>query len=259
MGNVRAVLAGVALCALMGCGGDSPSAPSPTPDPPAPPVTPPTLTAVALASSGPSAEATYQLTATAQYSDGSTADVTGTAAWASSDAQVATVSAAGLVTGHASGSVEIRATYQGVSGTRQLDIVIVPPRSFNLSGVVREVAPGNQPVVGAIVRVLDGRTAPVSTDATGAFRFAGQPAGRRLIEVTMPGFEVWNSDATIVDSDVSVTVALYPVPPSDTSGTRATARCGDGSWSWATSLALACTANGGVAYPVCPGALCTTQ
>jgi hypothetical protein len=258
MGNVRAVLAGVALCALIGCGSDSPSAPSPLPDPtPAPPAPPAAVTALTVANSGPTAEATYQMTATALYADGSTTDVTSTAAWATSDAQVATVSSSGLVTGRASGTVEVSATYQGVSGARQIDIVIAPPITFTLSGTVREVAPGNQPIVGAIVRMLDGRTPPVSTDTTGAFRFTAQPAGRRLIEITMPGFEVWNSDTTITDRDVSITVALYPVPPSDASGTRATARCGDGTWSWAASIAAACTANAGVAYTVCPGPLCT--
>jgi hypothetical protein len=49
---------------------------------------------------------------------------------------------------------------------------------------------------------------------------------------------------------------MYPTPATNPSGATATARCKDGTWTWATTVAEACTANGGILYGVCPGALC---
>jgi len=56
------------------------------------------------------------LTATATYDDASTADVTATASWSSTDATKATVSA-GFVTGVAAGSSTVTALYNGESDT----------------------------------------------------------------------------------------------------------------------------------------------
>lgn len=53
---------------------------------------------------------TRQMSAIATYSGGTTLDVTGSVEWSSDDESVATVDAAGLVTGAAVGSTAIRAT-----------------------------------------------------------------------------------------------------------------------------------------------------
>lgn len=58
-------------------------------------------------------DATVQLVATATYGPGYEVDVTATATWESSDPTKATV-AAGLVTGVAAGSTNIKATFGGV-------------------------------------------------------------------------------------------------------------------------------------------------
>jgi outer membrane protein assembly factor BamB len=58
-----------------------------------------------------------QLVATATYSDGTLADVTAQANWASSDTSKATVSNVGLLTGVAAGSATISAEYAGFSGS----------------------------------------------------------------------------------------------------------------------------------------------
>ena len=57
---------------------------------------------------------TVRFTASATYSDGSTADVTGEADWDSSDTDVATI-VAGLATGEGEGTTEITATLDGVT------------------------------------------------------------------------------------------------------------------------------------------------
>ncbi|MFF6985595.1 Ig-like domain-containing protein [Streptomyces sp. NPDC010273] len=58
----------------------------------------------------------HALAVTATYSDSSTADVTGAAAWTSTDSTKATVSA-GFVTGIAAGTATVTATYQGQTDT----------------------------------------------------------------------------------------------------------------------------------------------
>jgi hypothetical protein len=66
--------------------------------------------------------ATQQLSAIGTYTNYATALLTGRVTWASSNDLVATVSASGLVTGVASGSATITATYQGVSGSAVITV-----------------------------------------------------------------------------------------------------------------------------------------
>jgi hypothetical protein len=57
-----------------------------------------------------------QLTATAEFVDGSSQTVTNSATWASDKPSVATLSASGLVTARGSGQATISATYSGLTG-----------------------------------------------------------------------------------------------------------------------------------------------
>src|SRR5215469_12349333 len=63
-----------------------------------------------------------QFTATGVYSDGSTKDLTFSAAWASSNAGVATVSGSGFATSQATGSSTISAKFSGVTGSGTLTV-----------------------------------------------------------------------------------------------------------------------------------------
>jgi len=78
----------------------------------------------------------HQCAAVANRSDGSTQQVTSLAAWTSSNTSVATVDQTGLVRHRTTGQVEIRATYQTVTGSRTLDIVV----GFGTSVVINEFA-----------------------------------------------------------------------------------------------------------------------
>ena len=60
---------------------------------------------------------TVQLSATGAYSDGSTANLTATATWTSSDGAVAPVTTTGRVSGTATGTATVTATRDGVSGS----------------------------------------------------------------------------------------------------------------------------------------------
>ncbi|PNO54194.1 hypothetical protein MC64_000920 [Aeromonas caviae] len=58
---------------------------------------------------------TRQLTATATYSDNTTANVTGSVAWLPADITTATVSTTGILTGRIAGSTEVTASLDGVT------------------------------------------------------------------------------------------------------------------------------------------------
>jgi hypothetical protein len=81
---------------------------------------------VLVAGSSPSVGASQQFTATAVWSDNTQSDVTSSAAWASSNTAILTVSAAGLVTGAAAGSADIRAIYQSVTGSTSVAVTAFP-------------------------------------------------------------------------------------------------------------------------------------
>jgi len=98
--------------ALAACGSETPTGPAPG----------------VSGSSGDSGTATsvavtctadttgHQCRATAQLTNGSTQDITGSSTWTSSNTAVATVDATGRVTHLGSGQTEIRATYQNLFG-----------------------------------------------------------------------------------------------------------------------------------------------
>jgi len=112
--NRRIVLVILSICVssmLAGCDVSKPTTTSATPTP-ATTMTKLTVTGLtALTTLGQ----TTQLTARAWFSDGSTQDVTNQAAWESSNAAVATVSPAGLVTGVTFGQADITAKFQNLS------------------------------------------------------------------------------------------------------------------------------------------------
>lgn len=73
-------------------------------------------------------QTTSQLTATALYSDGTTKPVTSGLTWTSSNISVATVSAAGLVSGIAGGHTNITASMAGI--TSSAAVITVPAIAF---------------------------------------------------------------------------------------------------------------------------------
>jgi Big-like domain-containing protein len=111
----RCGLAGLVTVTLSAGGGSSSST---TPTTPAAQTT---VTAVAIsgAASLTIAGQANQLTATATLSDGTTQDVTRSAAWHSSNVAVATISTTGLVTAMAAGTTTItgRSTVRGPTST----------------------------------------------------------------------------------------------------------------------------------------------
>lgn len=78
----------------------------------------PTISGVVVSGNGSftAKNATSQLTATANKSDGTSENVSNVATWASNNNGIATVTSAGLVTSVGNGTAQVTATYQGQSG-----------------------------------------------------------------------------------------------------------------------------------------------
>jgi hypothetical protein len=166
------------------------------------PVAAVTVTGAPAGSSTP-----FQLTAMARLVDGSSVDVTKTAAWQSSNTQLATVSSTGLVTVVGTGDVDLQATYQSVSGT--VRVYVSHPTTATVTGRVVEAGPDGRPVSGARVQILEfGNT---TTDDRGAFAIRGIPKGRAIIEVSKAGYETW-SNMLDLENDTDLTVTLTPMP-----------------------------------------------
>ena len=111
-----AACATVAAIALGSCGGGKGGSSAPT----TPTSTTPTVTAVTVTAPASTAKPgdSAQFTATAVMSNSSTQTVTTQSTWQSSNPTLATVSAfSGVVTALAPGEMDIRATYQTVSGS----------------------------------------------------------------------------------------------------------------------------------------------
>ena len=127
-----------------------------------------TLTAIAVTPSSMSMTigATERFTATAIYSDKSTANVSSTVAWSSSTPASATVNSTGNATAVAPGSSTITATLSGVSGTATLT---VQPQSLTVIAIAPNPA---SLIVGATQQFTatgtynDGSTANVTSLAS---------------------------------------------------------------------------------------------
>lgn len=152
------------LVAIAGCGGGLSGSK------PAGSSTSKTLTAIAVSPSTASVAvgATGQFTATATYSDSSTADVTKTASWTTAKVAVATVNSSGLATGVAAGSTAVTATLSGVSGNASLTVP-APTKTLSsiaVSPATASVAVGANLQFTATATYSDNSTANVSATAS---------------------------------------------------------------------------------------------
>jgi hypothetical protein len=246
----RATLIGALVCAAMfsGCGSTTQAPTAPTAS---------TVTSIAVTAATVNSAA-FQLKAMASLADGSVRDVTTSASWTSSNLAVATVSSTGVVAVLANGDVEFRATYQSTTGSLRMLVTQQPVQKYALTGVVREAAT-NKVLDGARLVVADGTDAgqfAISNQA-GAYTFPALSAGNVRLDVTKDGYDLFHAPVVAVTANATADLWIFPTPPRDAGGKAATGRCGDGSWTWTDSRVDACTGHDGLAYPVCPGPLCT--
>lgn len=216
----RTLLAGIAPASLLiACSGaPPPTAPTSSSSTPAAS----TVVSVAVAGSAPVVGATASFSATATLSDGTTSTVTNVATWSSSDGTIASATAGGVVSAVGAGDVEITATYQTVVGRRRVTIAPPAPRTFRISGTLRDATSG-----GALARV------PVAaedsafvryravSDEDGTYAISDFPAGRASLTVETDGYEPMTQTAN-VSSDTRIDFLLQrraPPLPVNLSGT----------------------------------------
>ena len=131
---------------------------------PAAPTAPGSAVSSIAVTSAPVSNASIQMTAMAKLADGSSQDVTRTAAWESSNPAVATVSPTGMVSVVGAGELDVRATYQSVSGSMHLRVGSVPVAVVTITGAPAGASAPFQ--LTAMARLVDGTTIDVTRSST---------------------------------------------------------------------------------------------
>ena len=195
------------LAASLACACDRHSTPVPTAPTggTTPPPANPAPTLVRVNASGTTTLSavgeTSQLTATGQYSDGTTSDLTRMVTWTSSDPVSMDVSSVGLVTVRRLGTAYVYFNYQGKQSG--LTMRATPAGTFILSGRVRE--PGNSGLSNAAVQTDRGEI--LMTNSDGLYSTGGLSGTVRL-SVSVSGFEPVSVVAT---PDVFQDIAMQRV------------------------------------------------
>jgi trimeric autotransporter adhesin len=146
----------------------------------------PTLQSISVSTgeqSIPSGES-LQLSATGQYNDGSTQDLTTSVQWASSNSTILGVSSSGVVTAKAKGSATVRAAAGTISGATPLAVGPPVVVSFKIAPAVSLLATGGHEQLSAIETLSDGTTKHM----TGAGSWSSSNSS--VADVTNEGFVV---------------------------------------------------------------------
>lgn len=149
---------------------------------------------------------TQQLAVIATLSDGTIRDVTGSAAYQTSDASIATVSGSGLVTGVAEGNAIVMVSYQGQNVN--VPVTVEPPVLVSISSGLNSVsiqAGQTQPLT-VVAHYSDGTT----QDVTGAASFQSSNSGVATVDGSgvITAVEAGNANITITYQDKSVSVPV---------------------------------------------------
>ncbi len=216
-----------------------------------------------------------QLVATATFADGSTAIVTAMVTWSSDQPQIASVSAAGLVSGDAIGAATIIATLGTVSGTAMVGVTAAALVSIDITPSSPSLPQGYAEHLFATGTFTDGTMQDLTADVTWSssnVAFATVSASG-LATAVGPGTAMINAvSGTItgtkqlmVDSATLQAIALAPEMPAVARGTTrqfaATGSFSDGitldvtsQVTWASSNStLAAVSSAGLASAVAVG------
>ena len=142
-----------------------------------------------------------QLHATGVYNDGSTRDLTTSAAWASADGTKATVTSGGLVSGVGVGEVEVRALEDGVTGRVSLSVTAATVVGLDVRPTQASLARGTSQQFSATARLSDATTQTVTAQVTWGTSEAAVASVDAAGRVTAN--EVGNATLTATLGDVS--------------------------------------------------------
>ncbi|PYX13345.1 MAG: ATP-dependent DNA ligase, partial [Acidobacteria bacterium] len=172
---------------------------------------------------------TQQFTATGNYSDGSSRDLTALVTWGSSSTAVATVDANGLVTAVAAGSTNISATLGSISNSTSLTVTAPTISSISVTPVGLTLGIGiNQQYTatatysdGSSQDLVNGVTWTSSTTSVATVNNSGLVttvgAGTTTITATVGSFSD-SSTLTVVAAHL-LSIAVSPATPSIAVGT----------------------------------------
>lgn len=201
---------------------------------------------------------TQQFTATGIFSDSSQQNLSGSATWASSNQNAATVSAAGLVTASVAGSTSISATFNSITGSTPLTVNNPPPVlvSIAVSPAGATVAVGFNQQFTAQGTFSDGSSRDVTSivqwsssaiavatisNTVGSYGLStGAGAGGTTITATS-GSTVGTAGLTVTGAQlvsIEVTPDSSSISPGGTSQFTATGYFSDGTSSNVTSSAM---------------------
>ena len=201
------VVAAAFAVGFVACGGD---------DGPRSPVNPSPATLRSVSIAGPAEVApgtTNQYTATGQYSDGTTRDLTTSASWNSFTAPLRHVGG-GRFQAFEAGDGRVNANVPGRSAS--FPVIVITPGTFKLSGTIRD-ASGT--VENVVIEVTSGTGTGLSTKSTFNGRYAlFGVAGVVGLRASAPGYTTQELQVT-VDSHGVRDVDISPVSePVDVSG-----------------------------------------
>jgi uncharacterized protein YjdB len=239
--------------------------------------TAPSLLSIAVAPTTASVIAGYtqQFTATGTYNNGTTQNLSGTAAWSSSKAAVATVNGSGLATSVAKGAATIKAKVGSVSGSASLTVTASVLTSISIAPNPASIGIGATQQFSATGIYSNGTTqnltgtakwsssaATVATVASGGLA-TGVAQGSATISAKQGGI---TASATLtVGSPLLTSISVTPATPSIAAGTTqqftATGTYTDGSTqnltgtvNWSSSATTVATiAAGGLATGTAAG------
>jgi len=198
---MRSIVVTIAMAvAMSGCGHES-----------IPPTTSPsvaTVVSVSVTGSVPVVGATAPFTAIATFSDGATQNVTSQAAWTSSNASVATVNSAGVVTAVGAGEADITATYQTVAGRSHVAIARPALLNYAITGTVTDGTSGGI-LPNITVQATDsaGNVKSAVTLSTGAYSIVGLVAGPLTITASAISYQTTRLAITLT-GDARVDIVL---------------------------------------------------
>lgn len=212
-------------------------------------VLPASLVSIAVTPTSPSIAmgTAQQMTAVATYSDGSTLDITATAAWTTADASVSTIGATGLAGSVSEGSTAVTATIGALSGSTSLTVTPAALVSIAVTPAIPSTPLGTTQQFAATGTYTDGTTQDITktvlwssseTALATISNFAGLEGlatglanGPTTISATFGGIS--GSTTLTVGTAVLVSIAVSPSSPGVAAGTtqqfNATGSFSDGS------------------------------
>ncbi|HYG97879.1 MAG TPA: Ig-like domain-containing protein [Terriglobales bacterium] len=130
--------------------------------------TDPELTSITLSPTSPllAIGNTQQLTATGNFDDDSTSDVTRSVTWTTSDNAIAQVNTEGLVTGVAAGTATITATSNSITGTATVTVTAATVQSIAVTPSTSTITSGQTQAFTATATLTDSTTLNLTNSVT---------------------------------------------------------------------------------------------